>query len=336
MSGVANWNRRLAIYAAPNARKSVTQLAITLSAFVAAMVADRVALTVAWELSALASVVSGLLLVRLFIVQHDCGHHSFLRSHTACDWIGRGLSLLTLTPYGYWRRDHDKHHATSGNLERRGVGDITTLTVAEYRTLPLAQRLAYRLYRNPLVLLGLGPSWQFLVRYRLPFWLQGKTASKSRRSILLTNLSLLGFFGGLGWLIGYGALAAIWLPTVIVAATAGVWLFYVQHTFEQAYWEHEDNWSYVDAALRGCSYYRLPGWLHWLTGWIGYHHIHHLSARIPNYRLLAAFREVPELQCAPSIGLLESVSCLRLALWCENRKRLISFREARVPAISPV
>lgn len=328
MSGIAQWNRRLATYAVPSPRRSITQLSITLSAFAVAMVAARFALTFAWELSALASVVSGMLLVRLFIVQHDCGHHSYLRSHAACDWIGRGLSLLTLTPYDFWRRDHDKHHATSGNLDRRGVGDITTLTVAEYRALRLSQRLAYRLYRNPAVLLGIGPAWQFLIRYRLPFWLHGRTAHKSRLSILLTNLALVGFFGVLGWLVGYGELAAIWLPAVIVAGTAGIWLFYIQHTFDRAYWEHEANWSYVDAALRGCSYYRLPAWLHWLTGWIGYHHIHHLSARIPNYRLVAAFREVPELQSAPSIGMLESLSCLRLALWCEDRQRLISFREA--------
>ncbi len=328
MSGVANWNRRLAIYAVPSPRRSITQLTITLSAFAAAMIAARLALTVAWQLSALTSVAAGLLLVRLFIVQHDCGHHSFLRSHAACDWIGRGLSLLTLTPYEYWRRDHDKHHATSGNLDRRGVGDITTLTVAEYHALPLRQRLAYRLYRNPLVLLGVGPAWQFLIRFRLPFWLSGKTARKSRQSILLTNFALVVFFGTLGWFVGYGALAAIWLPAVIIAGTTGVWLFYVQHTFGQAYWESEANWSYVDAALQGCSYYRLPGWLHWLTGWIGYHHIHHLSARIPNYRLATAFRELPELQSAPAIGVLESLGCLRLALWCEERKRLISFREA--------
>jgi omega-6 fatty acid desaturase (delta-12 desaturase) len=329
LSGIAHWNRRLATYAIPNPRRSITQLAITLSAFAVAMVASRLALTVAWELSALGSVVSGLLLVRLFIVQHDCGHHSFLGSRAACDWIGRGLSLLTLTPYDFWRRDHDKHHATSGNLDRRGIGDITTLTVVEYRALGPNQRLAYRLYRNPAVLLGIGPAWQFLVRYRLPFWLRGKTAGKDRRSILLTNLSLLSFFGLLGWFVGYGTLAAIALPTVIVAGTAGVWLFYIQHAFERTYWEREADWSYVDAALRGCSYYRLPGWLHWLTGWIGYHHIHHLSARIPNYRLAAAFRDVPELQSAPAIGMLESLSCLRLALWCEDRKRLISFREAR-------
>jgi omega-6 fatty acid desaturase (delta-12 desaturase) len=328
MSGAANWNRRLTDYTVPSARRSIVQLAATLSAFIVTMAAARVALAAAWQLSALFSVASGLLLVRLFIVQHDCGHRSFLRSQAACDWIGRCLSLLTLTPYDYWRRDHDKHHATSGNLDRRGAGDITTLTVAEYRALPFARRLAYRLYRHPAILLGIGPAWQFLIRFRLPIGLQGKTAHKSRWSILLTNLFLAVFFGGLGWVTGYGALAAIWLPAVIVAGTAGIWLFYVQHTFEHAYWEHHASWSYVDAALRGCSYYRLPGWLHWLTGWIGYHHIHHLSARIPNYRLAAAFRDVPELQCAPSIGILESLGCLRLALWCEDRKRLISFREA--------
>lgn len=325
---IAAWNRRLSVYAKPDARRSVTQLTITLLAFLAAMAVARVGYSVAWGITIPACLCGGLFLVRLFIVQHDCGHHSFLRSHAACDWIGRCLSLVTLTPYDFWRRDHDKHHATSGNLDRRGVGDITTLTVAEYRALTRWRRIAYRVYRNPVVLLGIGPAWQFLIRYRLPMGVAGKAAAKNRRSILLTDLALVAFFAAVGWFLGYRALAVIGLPTIVVAATVGVWLFYVQHTFEHTYWEHNPDWSYVDAALKGCSCYRLPGWLHWMTGWIGYHHIHHLSARIPNYRLPVAFREVQDLQVAPSIGMLESLGCLRLALWCEDRKRLISFREA--------
>lgn len=322
----AAWNKRLSAYAVPSVKRSIIQLLVTLGLFTAAVVGAYSLLQVSWLLAAPLCMVGGLFLVRLFIVQHDCGHYSYLKSKTACDWIGRALSLLTLTPYGYWRRDHDKHHATSGDLGRRGFGDIDTLTVAEYRQLDRKGRVRYRLYRNPLILFGVGPTWQFLIRNRLPLWLGGRRASSSARSIMLTNLGLVVLFGGLGWLVGFGDLAAVWLPTVLVAATVGMWLFYVQHNFEDTYWAQHADWSYVDAAMHGCSYYRLPRWLHWITGNIGYHHIHHLSAKIPNYNLPRVFDEVPELQNAPSIGLMESLRCARLALWCEDRRQLVSFR----------
>lgn len=329
----AQWNRRLAPYATPDVRRSVGQLATTLCLFAASLGAAFAAY--AWlglAASLPLSAVAGLLTVRLFVIQHDCGHRSFLPSASACDWVGRALSVLTVTPYGFWRRDHDKHHATSGHLDKRGFGDIKTLTVGEYRALPLLARLRYRAYRHPLTLFLVGPSWQFLVRYRLPFGCGGKAAGKLRASILGLNAALAGFVLAGGVALGFGALAAVWLPAIVAAATVGVWLFFVQHAFEETYWERQGEWSYVEAALHGCSFYRLPGWLHWMTGWIGYHHIHHLSARIPNYNLPRAYAEIPELREASSFGFLESLSCARLALWCEERKRLISFREARPAA----
>ena len=328
MSSTPTWHQRLARYAAPDTGKSLRNLGLTLVCLVATVGVSRVLLAYSWLLTVPFSVVAGMFLVRLFIVQHDCGHHSFLRNKAACDWIGRCLSMLTLTPYGYWRRDHDKHHATSGNLDHRGIGDITTLTVSEYVSRSYAKRFLYRIYRSPLVLFGFGPAWQFLLRNRLPIGLHGRTAEKSRRSIILTNLALAGFFGIIGWFSGFSTLAIIWLPPVVIAATVGVWLFFVQHAFERTYWERGDKWNFVDAALRGCSYYRLPGWMHWLTGWIGLHHIHHLAPRVPFYNLKAAMAEVPGLQDAPALGLLESLGCIKLALWCERRKRLVSFREA--------
>lgn len=328
MSTMPAWNRRLAAYAMPDHRRSYGQLALTLGIFAGLVAAAHALLGASFLLALPLSAAAGLFLVRLFIIQHDCGHASFLRSKAACDWIGRALSVLTLTPYAFWRKDHDKHHATAGSLSRRGIGDIDTLTVSEYMAKGRWGRVAYRLYRNPVVLFGIGPSWQFLVRNRLPLWLKGKSASQARRSILLTNVAAAAFFGTLGALLGFGAVAAVWLPAIVTAATVGIWLFYVQHQFEDTYWEHDGDWSYVDAALKGCSFYRLPGWLHWVTGWIGFHHIHHLSAKIPNYNLKRAFDDIPELRDARSIGIRASLRCARLALWCEETKRLVSFRQA--------
>lgn len=326
------WNRRLAPYARPDARRSISQLAMTLLLFGTGLGAAHLLHGVHWLLGIPASLVAGLFLVKLFIIQHDCGHRSFLASDRACDWIGRGISLLTLTPYRFWQQNHNAHHATSGDLDRRGHGDIDTLTVAEYRALGRMGQWRYRVYRNPLVLFGLGPSWEFLLRYRLPLWIAGRQRRQMVTSIVTHDLALVAFFGGLALLFGLATVAAIWLPTVLTAATIGVWLFYVQHQFDTTSWERHENWDFVEAALHGCSLYRLPGWLHWATGNIGYHHVHHLSSRIPNYRLAQVFREVPELQQVRQIGIMESLRCVHLALWCEERRRLVSFRDAHALA----
>ncbi len=331
----AQWNKRLAPYARPVVSSSMLQLATTLGLFLALIVAAHALHAVSWLLGLPFSAMAGLLMVRVFIIQHDCGHRSFLPSRTACDWIGRSLSFLTLTPFDYWRRDHDKHHATSGNLDKRGFGDVDTLTVAEYAALGRRQRLLYRAYRNPFVMFCVGPAWVFLLRYRLPLWLGDKARGSSMASILLLDLALVVFFGALVALLGWWAVTTVWLPAYLVAATVGVWLFFVQHQHEDTYWRLASEWSFVEAALLGCSFYRLPGWLHWLTGYIGYHHVHHLSSRIPNYRLPSAYREIPELQGAPSVGIWESIKGVRLSLWCDTRQQLVSFRTAFTPAASP-
>jgi omega-6 fatty acid desaturase (delta-12 desaturase) len=268
------------------------------------------------------------LLVRLFAIQHDCGHYSFFVSRRANDLLGGLIGILTLTPYGLWRKTHAVHHATSGNLDKRGVGDISTLTVREYFACPFRMRLAYRLYRHPLVLFGIGPGWQFLVRHRLPT--RGTLRDGSAwASSFIANVGIAGMLTGIWLLVGWQPLLLGWLPMMLIAASVGVWLFYVQHQFEDTYWERAGAWDFNAAAIGGCSFYDLPRILHWLTGHLGFHHIHHLSSRIPNYRLSECFENQPELRKVRHLSFGESLRCPRLALWDEARRRLVSFAEAR-------
>jgi omega-6 fatty acid desaturase (delta-12 desaturase) len=270
-------------------------------------------------------------MVRLFIIQHDCGHAAFFPSPRANDRLGRLLGVLTLTPYAFWRQEHAVHHATSGNLDRRGIGDVTTLTVDEYRSRSALARLTYRLYRHPLVLFGLGPSFHFLIRHRVP------TGNPRRHrhawlSVLGTNAALAGIGLVMGLTIGLQPFLLAYIPAAIMAASIGVWLFYVQHQFEDTYWQPAARWRFATAALEGSSFYDLPRPLHWATGHIGFHHIHHLCSRIPNYRLAECCARNPELQrFAKRLTLRESLGCARLALWDPEKGRLVSFRQARSP-----
>ncbi|HLN23440.1 MAG TPA: fatty acid desaturase [Patescibacteria group bacterium] len=331
--GVEEWNRLLRPYTSPVAAKSLLQLAVTLGLFFACFAAMLVVESAYGYWAGLAlALPAGLFLVRIFIIQHDCGHYAFFRQRWANDWVGRVLGVLTLTPYHWWKRDHDYHHASAGDLSRRGYGDIDTMTVREYLALSAWRRGLYRLYRHPLVLFGVGPLFQFVIRHRLPINLR-KGDRKSFLSILATDVGIVAVVViGDGLLGGFGRFSALWLPVVLVAATAGMWMFFVQHQFEETYWSDHDHWSFVTAALKGCSYYKLPAPLEWLTGWIGYHHIHHLASRIPNYSLKTCFREIAVLRTARVITLRESLSCSRLALWSEEQQRLLSFRDASVLA----
>ncbi|HYM01455.1 MAG TPA: fatty acid desaturase [Stellaceae bacterium] len=268
---------------------------------------------------------AALFLVRLFIIQHDCGHGSFLKSRRANDRLGRAIGVLTLTPYAFWRRSHTGHHATSGNLERRGTGDLTTLTVREYLARSVWGRLLYRLYRHPVVLFGVGPVYLLLFRYRVPLgnplrdwegWL----------SILGTNAAAAVIFLLTALVVGFGAVLLAYGVVLMLAMAVGVWFFYVQHQFEDAYWEVGPQWDFRHAALAGSSFFDLPRALHWLTGWIGFHHIHHLASKIPNYRLRACFEQTSEFQHARRVTLWEGIKCLRLALWDEDSRKLVSFR----------
>ena len=267
-------------------------------------------------------------LVRLFMIQHDCGHGSFFPDRTTNDRIGRIIGVLTLTPYGYWRRTHAVHHATTGNLDRRGMGDVPLLTVAEYRALSRWRRIAYRLSRNPLVLLVLGPFYLFVLKYRLPMGLMrdGKSVWISAMS---TNLAISGAVVVTCALVGIQEFLLIQLPITLLAGSAGVWLFYVQHQFEDTYWASQREWSFHAAALQGATHYDLPRVLRWFTANIGIHHVHHLASRIPSYRLPEPLAAHPELRGAGRLSLGQSLGCFRLALWDEESRRLVGFRDLR-------
>ena len=265
------------------------------------------------------------------MIQHDCGHGSFFAHRHTDDWTGRAIGVLTMTPYDYWRRAHATHHASAGNLDERGVGDITTLTVAEYRALSLWGRIGYRLYRHPTVMFGVGPAWLFLFKHRLPFGMM-RSGVTPWVSTMATNLAIAVVATGLIWLIGLVPFLVVHLPIVILAAAAGVWLFYVQHQFEETHWSKPPEWQFQEAALHGSSHYDLPGVLRWLTGNIGIHHVHHLSSKVPHYRLPEVLRDFPELRNVGRITIMESLRCVKLVLWDESRRRLISFREERALA----
>lgn len=270
---------------------------------------------------------AGLFLVRLFIIQHDCGHGSFTSSRTLNQWIGFLLGIPTLAPYRYWKRTHAIHHATSGNLDGRELGDIETLTVEEYRALSPMGKLRYRIYRHPLFFVGVGPMLQFLVKHRLPTDIPWKW-KKEWADVAWTNLGILVTFLALGWWQGFGRVLMVALPVYWVASSVGVWMFYIQHQFEGTYWAREDSWDFDQAALAGSSFYDLPRVLHWFTLNIGYHHIHHLCTRIPSYRLREVFEAVPELQDVPSLDLRQSFACAGLKLWDEDQQCLVGFEAA--------
>jgi acyl-lipid omega-6 desaturase (Delta-12 desaturase) len=321
--------KAIADYARPDTRRALFQLLTTALPFGALMGAifyaiDHDVWWGAWWTACLGFPAAALL-VRLFMIQHDCGHGSFLRSRRANDLLGRSIGVLTLTPYAFWRKSHAVHHATAGNLDRRGTGDVTTLTVEEFRALGRARRLIYRLYRHPLVLFGLGPFYLFVLRNRIPLTHPVRDP-KSWISILGTNAAIAALVALLGpapVLIGY-------LPVLLAAASLGVWLFYVQHQFEDTYWSRQGSWEFHAAAFEGCSYYDLPQPLHWVTASIGFHHLHHFCSAIPNYRLRDCFERHPELQRARRLTLIDSLRAATLALWDEQQRKLVSFREATV------
>ncbi|HUL89829.1 MAG TPA: fatty acid desaturase [Pseudolabrys sp.] len=324
-----SWTRILANYRQPNQARSIAELAIT-------FVPLAILWTTAWFIFSLGygwaclfiAIPAAGFLVRLFMIQHDCGHGTFFTHRQANDWVGRLIGALTLTPYDFWRRSHAIHHATAGNLDRRGFGDVDTLTVNEYLARSFWGRLKYRLYRHPVVMFGIGPTYLFLLRHRIPLGLM-RNGWQPWASTMLTNLAVALIVAALTWLIGIKAFIVVHLPITIFAATAGVWLFYVQHQFEYTVWERDAKWCLHDAALHGSSHYDLPVMLRWFTANIGVHHVHHLCSRIPYYRLPCVLRDYPELRDVGRVTLLESFRCVRLVLWDEAQRRLVSFREAR-------
>jgi acyl-lipid omega-6 desaturase (Delta-12 desaturase) len=315
----------LSSYATPNGWLASLCLATSVVPYLLLSGAIYVLLPVS-DLFALAlALPAAVFLVRTFIVFHDCSHGAFLRSRRANAWLGTSLGLLLYSPFLRWRHDHAVHHATSGDLARRGTGDVRTLTVAEYRALPWKGRLAYRLVRNPLVMFGLGPVVAMIVGPRI---VARDARPRMRRSVILTNVALALIVGSLCWLIGWRDYLLVAGPPALLAGSIGIWLFYVQHQFEDAYWETGADWSYAEAALRGSSFLELPAVLRFCTGNIGYHHVHHLNARIPNYNLRRAHEENPIFWEVPTLSLHDGLRAVTLKLWDEEQRRLVTFAEA--------
>ena len=322
-----DWVKTLANYREPNQLRSAFELGVSIIPFFLLWGLAWWSLSVSYWLAFAISVLNALFLLRLFTIQHDCGHGAFFKNRNVSDWVGRVLGVLTLTPYAVWRRTHSVHHSTSGNLGKRGMGDIHTLTVAEYRDLTPYNRLMYRLYRHPISLFAFGPSYLFLLQNRIPFGLMNSArywvSAMGTNIVIIAALTVIWYFGGLMPVL------LIFLPSTLIAATAGMWLFYVQHQFENTQWEDDDHWQLHDAALHGSSYYVLPSVLQWFSANIGIHHVHHLYSRIPFYRLTEVLRDHTELAKGNRMTIRQSLACARLHLWDEKSKKLLSFAQAR-------
>jgi omega-6 fatty acid desaturase (delta-12 desaturase) len=325
-SGKSFWREALAPYAKPNISRSVLDIATSVLPYLGLSYLMYLTLSVSYLLVLVIAVPAAGFLLRTYILFHDCTHGSFLPTKRANAWLGVVLGLIVYSPFHSWRHNHAVHHATSGDLDRRGVGDVPTLTVAEYYALPWRKRAAYRLFRNPLVMFGVGPIWALMVA---PRFVHRSDRPRIRRSVMTTNIALVVIVGGLCWLIGWQAFLLVQLPTAWLAGSAGVFLFFVQHQFEDAYWESSDDWSYADAALQGSSYLKLPKVLQFFTGNIGVHHVHHLSARIPNYNLQRAHDANPIFHGVPTLSLWDGLRTVRLKLWDEDRGRLVTWAQAR-------
>ncbi|MCC5857353.1 MAG: fatty acid desaturase [Ectothiorhodospiraceae bacterium] len=314
-------------YREPRLARSLLEIAITMIPFAGLWILLWATLSAGHWFGLLLVVPASGFLVRVFMIMHDCSHGSFFRSRRVNDWVGRVMGVLTLTPYDLWRHTHARHHASSGNLDRPRVGGIDTQTVREFQGLPRRQRLRYRLYRHPLVLFGLGPAYIFLLDNRLPlgFMRQGWMPWLSTMG---TNAAIVVIVTGTMWLVGVGPFLLVHLPIMLLAASIGVWLFYIQHQFADTFWEHGKDWTFHEAALQGSSHYDLPGVLRWFTANIGVHHIHHLCSRIPFYRLPEVLRDHPGLRSVSRLTLRQSLGAVRLSLWDEEKRRLVSFGDA--------
>lgn len=321
-----NWKQIVAAYQRPATHRALWQIVNTVATYALAWLAMYWSLGVSYWLTAGLAVLSAGLLVRIFIIFHDCGHGSFFASKRANDILGFITGFLTFTPYYHWRWEHALHHATAGDLDRRGVGDVWTMTVEEYLKAPWRKRLEYRLARNPVILFLIAPLILFLFVNRVS---NRKAGRKERISVYATNVAILLMVFGMSWLMGWKAYLILQVGIMGIASAVGVWLFYVQHQFEGVYWERQENWDYFSAAIQGSSFYKLPKVLQWFSGNIGFHHIHHLSPRIPNYNLERCHKAEPLFQTVKPITLLSSLKSFKYRLWDEKNRRLVGYRVLR-------
>ncbi len=327
-----SWRMLVAPYTTPDNWRSIWQIINSVVPYFIGFYLMYRSLTVSYWLTLALAIPTGGFVVRTFIIMHDCGHGSFFKSMRTNQVVGTICGILTNTPYFQWTREHAIHHATSGNLDKRGVGDVETLTVKEYLALSKMDQFKYRLYRNPLVTFGIGPHYIFLWCSRFV----GKNSGlREKRNVYLTNIALFTVWGTLIAIMGLKAFFMVWVPIQILSGIWGVWLFYVQHQYEDTYWQHQGEWDYATAALMGSSFYKLPRIVQWFSGNIGYHHIHHLCGRIPNYKLEECHKATPVFQQAPTLTFWQSLKCMNLKLWDEDRQRLIRFNEIKQPALAP-
>ncbi len=322
------WVQAMKKFETPDPRKVAVQMLDTVPAYLALLAVMY--LTMAWHLpyivTLLLAIPAGALLIRLFIIFHDCGHGSYVASPLGLQIIGNALGVLTFTAFADWRRSHGIHHSTAGNLDRRGVGDVWTMTMDEYAASPPSRRLLYRVFRNPFFMFGLVPFFSFLVLHRFP---SRGSSRKQALSVLLTDVVLAGIIVAVSLTIGIKAYLLIQLPIILIGGAGGVWLFYIQHQFDPSYWARTEEWEPMEAAMQGSSYYKLPKVLQWISGNIGFHHIHHLRPRIPNYNLQQCLNETPQLQLPDPLRLWPSLLSVRLKVWDERQKILLTLREMR-------
>ena len=323
---VAAWKEIVAKYQKPSMGSALWQIANTFIPFAALWFLMYHSVAISWWLTVPLAVLAGGFLVRIFIIFHDCGHGSFFKNPRLNNWVGFISGVLTFTPYYHWRWEHSIHHATSGDLDRRGTGDVWTMTVQEYLEAGRWKRFAYRLARNPFILFVIAPLYLFLIHQRFP---KANANKRERHSVYWINLGILVMALTMSAIFGWKAYALIQLIVITVAGSVGVWLFYVQHQFEGVYWERGDNWDYTTAALKGSSFYKLPKVLQWFSGNIGYHHLHHLSSRIPNYNLERCHKAHPIFQTVKPVTLLGSLKSFTFRLWDERERKLVSFSHLR-------
>jgi omega-6 fatty acid desaturase (delta-12 desaturase) len=320
------WREPLAPFAVASPRRAAIDLATSVLPYLALCVAMYFSLRVSYALTLALAVPASGFLVRTYIIFHDCTHGSFLATKRANTWLGTAVGLLVFSTFQAWKRDHAIHHATAGDLDRRGVGDVPTITVDEYNAKGPGGRLAYRLFRHPLVMFGLGPIFAMVVQ---PRFVPRTARPRIKRAVIATDVALVAFVGVICLLIGWRTYLLLELPVVMIAGAVGIWLFYVQHQFEDAYWENSGDWEYADAALRGSSYLKLPKVLQFFSGNIGLHHVHHLSARIPNYNLQRAHDENPIFHTVPVLSLADGLRAVKLKLYDERQGRMVTFAQAR-------